>query len=93
MTQGVTFDLSEAFAKGAAEKAAKRARLRERFNSRNGGRWAGWQESFDRAEQAAGVTFTQGSGLMPSTVDQFFVIVCGDGSDARIYPKGKPHGP
>ena len=60
---------------------------RERFNTRSAGRWLGWQSSFDGAEQTAGVTFAA------DTTSRFWVIVCGDGSDARIYPKGKQHGP
>ena len=60
-----------------------RSGQRERFNTRTAGRWLGWQASFDEAEQAAGVTFSA------DTTSRFFVIVCGDGSDARIYPKEK----
>lgn len=49
------------------------------FNDRTGNRWLGYQSSFRMAERAAGVTFSK------DTTHLFHVVICCDGTDARVY--------
>lgn len=61
------------------EQADKLTQLRATYNARNGSRWAGYQLSYDMAEQAAAVTFSVDNAHC------FRIITCYDGTDARMY--------
>lgn len=59
--------------------------LRAAFNARTADRWVGYQLSFDAAEATAGARFTA------DTMHLFHVVICCDGTDARVY--GRPETP
>lgn len=69
-----------------------RDEMRTTFNARTGGRWLRYQESFDAVERAAG-RFTVERAARRFTKDtqhEFFIVICADGRDARVYHRPPP---